>query len=339
VTDDTEWELREGNIALSLPEPLNDLDLKVGRQILTWGTGDLIFINDLFPKNWESFFLGRDEEYLKEPSDALRASFFSSIANVDFVYVPQFDPDVYIDGRRVSYWSDTLGRRAGQDFPVHRNRPDTWFRDQEFHLRLYRSVGSYELALYGYWGYWKSPGGSDPATGNAVFPRLHVYGGSARGPLLGGIGNVEVGWYDSREDEGGEDPFVKNGELRFLVGYEHELARKFTGAIQYYVEYMLNHDEYLRTLPAGIRARDEDRHVITVRLTKLLLQDDLKLSLFAYVSPTDADAYLRPNVQYKFTDALRGEVGANLFIRDERHTFFGQFGEVTNLYAAVRYSF
>ncbi|WP_221895381.1 hypothetical protein [Bathymodiolus japonicus methanotrophic gill symbiont] len=40
-------DLREANIAFS---PFSFMDIKFGRQILTWGTGDLIFINDLFPK-------------------------------------------------------------------------------------------------------------------------------------------------------------------------------------------------------------------------------------------------------------------------------------------------
>ena len=54
-----DWELREAYLKFRLP---GDIDLKVGRQILTWGTGDLLFINDLFPKDWNSFLLGRDED-------------------------------------------------------------------------------------------------------------------------------------------------------------------------------------------------------------------------------------------------------------------------------------
>ena len=56
-----------------LTRPLSMLDLKAGRQVLTWGTGDLLFINDLFPKDWNAFFIGRDVEYLKAPSDAIKA--------------------------------------------------------------------------------------------------------------------------------------------------------------------------------------------------------------------------------------------------------------------------
>ncbi len=42
-------DIREAYITLGF----ESIDLKFGRQITTWGTGDLLFINDLFPKNWE----------------------------------------------------------------------------------------------------------------------------------------------------------------------------------------------------------------------------------------------------------------------------------------------
>jgi|GEM_PF-5005137 len=66
-------DLREFNVLFT---PADFMDVKVGRQILTWGTGDLLFVNDVFPKDWKSFFSGRDEDYLKAPSDALFVSLF-----------------------------------------------------------------------------------------------------------------------------------------------------------------------------------------------------------------------------------------------------------------------
>src|SRR3989338_11350109 len=41
------YNIREANGAFS---PFSWLCVKLGRQILTWGTGDLLFINDVFPK-------------------------------------------------------------------------------------------------------------------------------------------------------------------------------------------------------------------------------------------------------------------------------------------------
>jgi hypothetical protein len=332
-------DLRQANVGFS---PLPLLDVKVGRQILTWGTGDLVFINDLFPKDWQAFFIGRDVEYLKAPSDALKMSLFTKLANLDVVFTPRFDADRFIRGERLSYWNAMLDRQAGRDAKVKTDQPNEWFRDHEWAGRLSKNVAGYELAAYGYWGYWKSPGGSDPVSGRATFPRLSVYGASARGQLGRGIANLEAGYYDSRRDRSGDDPFVNNGQLRLLCGYEQDLpriAKDLTLGVQYYVEWMMDHDDYVAALPPGMRRADEDRHVLTVRLTKLLMNQNLKLSLFAYYSPTDSDAYLRPNVSYKIDDHWTVEVGGNVFFGQRDHTFFGQFEKNTNVYAAARYGF
>ncbi len=329
-------DLREANALLTTFEAV---DIKIGRQILTWGTGDLLFLNDLFPKDWQSFLIGRDVEYLKAPSDAVMVSWFPALATVDLVYTPRFDADRYITGQRISYYDPMLGRLAGQDDVLRVDQPDRWFDDQELALRVSGIVGGYELAGYGYSGYWKSPAGTDPVTMRSVFPRLHVYGASGRGQVLGGIGNLELAYYDSREDLDGDDPFIRNSELRLLVGYQRELAQNFVAAAQYYLEYMLDYGDYRRTAPVGAPLADEDRHVLTLRLTRQYLDQNLTLSLFVFYSPSDADAYLRPSASYKLTDNWLVSAGGNLFFGRDDHTFFGQFQHNSNLYAAMRLSF
>jgi len=336
VLDEAEVDLREADALLT---PFDFADLKIGRQALTWGTGDLIFINDLFPKDWQSFFIGRDDEYLKAPSDALKASIFTDVANLDLVYAPRFNPDRYIDGERLSYWSDQLGRRAGEDDRVRDDEPDDWFRDHEIAARIFKNLNGYEVAGYYYYGYWKSPGGMDPTTGKAAFPNLSVYGASVRGSVGKGIGNLEVGYYDSRDDSAGRDPLVKNSEFRALIGYEQEVAKNFTAALQYYLELIMDYGDYKRTLSSGVRARDEDRHVVTLRLTRLLMSQNLKLSIFAYYSPSDQDAHLRPKLHYKVSDYWSVEIGANVFLSADSHTFLGQFEKNTNLYVGARWMF
>jgi len=314
-------------------------DFKLGRQILTWGTGDLIFINDLFPKDWNSFFIGRDEEYLKAPSDALKASFFMGRVNLDVVYTPRFDGDRFIDGRRISYFNENEGRVAGRDAPVRVEERDAWFKEDELALRLYASPGGIETALYGYRGYWKSPAGFSPGPGRFTYPALNVYGASARGNLGPGVANIEIGYYDSRDDSSGDNPLVRNSELRLLLGYERELLPELTGSVQYYLERMIDHAAYRSALPPGSPVRDENRHVLTLRLTKLMMNQNLTLSLFNFYSPSDEDGYLRPRANYKITDAWQGEIGGNLFYGSQSTTFFGQFEDSTNLYAALRYNF
>jgi len=334
VLEKFDFQTREAYI---FTRPADNMDLTVGRQVLTWGTGDLVFINDLFPKDWQSFFIGRDDEYLKSPSDAVKMSLFSDAVNLDVVFTPKFDSDKFISGQRISYWNAGTGRIEGENAEKSSDKPDRWFTDSEIAARLYKNIDNYEYALYAYRGFWKSPGGEN-AGGELIFPDLNVYGASVRGKVGKGIGNLEIGYYDSADDQGGKNGMVNNSEMRYLAGYKQEIGKDLTLGLQYYIEQMMNYDDYLDNLSAG-PARDEFRHLITARLTKLLMNQNLRLNLFAYFSPTDRDCYIRPNINFKATDNLALEVGANIFFGDYPNTFFGQFKYNTNIYTAIRYSF
>jgi hypothetical protein len=336
VIEEFDADLREFTLAFT---PLDIMDVKVGRQVLTWGTGDMLFVNDLFPKDWVSFFIGRDSEYLKAPTDAVRASLFFDALDVDLVYVPKFVGSEYIDGSRLSYWNSFLGRTAGRDFVFHDEYPNDFGKDAEYSVRLSKNITGIELALYGYYGFWKTPEGLDPSTIKLTYPKLFVCGSSIRGPMLGGIGSAEAGYYYTRDDGSGKDPLVRNSEVRFLTGFEKELFRDFTGGIQYYLEYMQDYDEYERSLPAGMEKKDELRHVLTLRLTRMLMNQNLTISFFTYYSPSDADGYMRPKIHYKINDHWAAEIGGNIFFGDNDYTFFGQFKDNTNAYAALRFSF
>jgi len=119
------------------------------------------------------------------------------------------------------------------------------------------------LAFYGYYGFWKTPEGLDVRAVKLFYPELSVYGASGRGALLGGIGNLEIGYYDSRDDRGGGDPLVRNSEIRMIAGFERELAPDLTGGLQYYLEMMQDYSAYKQTLPVDQVPRDEVRHLLT----------------------------------------------------------------------------
>ncbi len=329
-------DLREANISLS---PFYFIDIKIGRQILTWGTGDLIFLNDLFPKDWKSFFIGREEQYLKSPSDAIFISLFPSFANIDIAYTPKFDPDRYVKGERISFWNPIYRRRTGRRNVLNAIEPNNWFKDDEIAVRIYRNIRGWEAAIYGYYGFWKDPLGFDINKRRPFFPRLLSYGASIRGTYLGGIVNSEFSRYVSKQDERGDDPFIPNSEMRFLIGYEREIAKDFTARFQYYLECMEDYSRYKETLPSGYVSKDEFRYLFTMRLTKLLMSQDLLLCLFTYYSPSDQDAYIRSLIKYKLTDEISVMIGSNIFVGKNDYTFFGQFEKNSNIYVALRFNY
>ena len=341
--DDLTWDgpfidtkTREALVRFS---PSENTDLYLGRQILTWGTGDLLFLNDLFPKDWVSFFAGREMEYLKAPSDAIKLSYFNKVANLDLVWTPEFDADTFINGERFSYFSPLANQIVAAPPRLSTEQPGSRLDDGELALRLYKNINGYEYALYGYHGFFKSPVAFNPKNGLNYFPKLSSLGASVRGTVQGGIGNMEVSWYQSRDDSDGSDPFIPNSQLRFLTGFERELVSRLTLGLQYYLEWTQDYRALKKHSPLPDKEPEEYRQLITTRLNYRAYQDKLTLSLFVFYSPTDDDYFAMPKVSYRLSDTWSGEMGMNLFGGRDDYTFFGQFEENSNFFARLRYSF
>lgn len=320
----------------------NWFTLRVGRQVLTWGTGDFLFLNDLFPKDFNSFFIGRADEYLKAPSNSIVTTFTINEVGLDVVWTPIFEPDRFIDGDRLSFFNPLAGEVIGDRSdltPVEPILPDERLRNGTFHGRLYGTVGAYELAAYGYGGFWPQPNAIDLAALNLTYARLAVYGASVRGPLGGGLFNLEVAYYDSFEDRAGTDPTIPNSQFRGLMGYEREILPKFQMGLQYYLEAIIRYDELIANSLFPEFEPNEVRHILTLRLTQLLVMDNLELSFFMFFSPDELDTYLRPRLTYKIVEPLAFVVGANLMFGRDDFTFFGQLQQNSNAYVRFRYSF
>lgn len=329
VIENLDAQLRELTASF---RPTDSVDVKLGRQVLTWGTGDLLFLNDLFPKDFISFFAGRDEDYLKSPSDTARMSIFTAPINIDLAWTPRFTPDDYLYGERFAFWNPVAGEAAAPAEPSRAAVPSVG----ELAVRLFRNVAATEYALYGYVGRWKQPLGMD-AGGEAIFPRLRSWGGSVRTPFLKGLFNAEAAWYDSRDDRRGDDPGIPNSELRLLVGYEQELVRNLTAGTQLYAERIQHHDRLVAHSPDPGQEHDQWRSVATLRLTWRALQERLTSSLFAFVSPSDEDFYLRPSLSWRRDDHWLFSTGLNVFSGRAEHTFFGQLEDNSNGWLRLRY--
>jgi hypothetical protein len=305
------------------------LEVKAGRQPTTWGTGDLVFINDLFPKDYVSFFIGRDDQYLKSPSDAVRLGVYGLPFTIDFVYTPVFSPDILPTGERLAFWAP---------LPLPAVAPAQKVENGEIAARLTRAIGSYNVALYAYRGFWKSPQGFVPPDTSAAtsphfyYPQLRVYGASVRGGLFGGVAWAEGGWYDSADDRDGVDPYIPNSEGRAFAGYERQWWSDFTGGAQVYWEGVQHYhaQEYVK---------DKNRTLVTLRLTQMLRYQTVKLSAFTFYSPSDEDGYVRLSAGYDYSDQLNLTVGTNLFAGNDPRTLFGMNEDNSNAFVRVRYSF
>jgi hypothetical protein len=314
-------------------------DFRLGRQIVTWGVGDLLFINDVFPKDYVSFFSGRPLEYLKLGVDGFRTRYSSDRLNAELITIPFFTPDNLPTPDRFLLF-DPFPSVTLRDQQL----PDSTYGNTELGLRLYRKICDFDVSAYVYRGFWQTPSMRPdsfltPTRVTAFHPPLSVYGVSAQGSACKGVVSIEAGYYDSRHDEDGDDRIIPNSEARFLVGYQRELAEDTTVGLQYYFEIMEDHAAYTNSLPAGFPAQKEYRDIITIRLERLLEHQTWKLAWMCFYSPADNDFLLQPQVSYKFSDNLAATVGANIFGGERSFTRFGQFDNNDNVYLSVRFDF
>jgi hypothetical protein len=338
VEEDWAFDFREGYFDF-----MDDkFGFRVGKQIYTWGVGDLLFINDVFPKDWEAFYSGRPLEYLKIGVDSLKLDVYSDIVSAEVVVMPLFEPDDLPSVGRFHFF-DPYPNIPNREL----EKPDSAFEEfgnMEYALRLYRYIGDFDVSTYAYKGFFRSPAMktdnfNSPTTISSFYPELAVYGVSAQRSTLGGVVSTEYGYYDSLDDRSGKDPGINNSQSRFLIGYQKEFPDDFTVGIQYYSELMHQYSRYEDNLPSAFAKRNELHQYITLRLTKLLKYQTLKLSLFTFYSPDEEDFFITPEVSYNFTDNLLGIIGVNIFTGAEDNTTFGQHKKDSNIYVTVRYSF
>lgn len=330
-------ELREGYAKFKIG---NNLDLKIGRQVITWGTGDLVFVNDQFAKDYLSFFNGRDDQYLKAPQNALRAEYYSGIGSFALVFTPRFTPNTIPSGARLSYFNPMVGDIVGgSDYLFEGRIPEAKLKNSEIAARYSKYLGSADLALYFYHGFYKKPVGMDMLNMIAYYPRLNVYGGSIRLPAFGGIAWLESGYFDSFDDSDGNDPTIPNSSISSIVGFERQIMSNLTANLQYQNRIMLQHDKYVVSLFPGMIEFDEMYHLVTSRITRLLFMETVTVSAFAFYSPSDKDFYGRFSASYKYTDNVTLTIGANIFEGADNYTDFGGFQRNDNVFFKITYGY
>ena len=187
---------------------------RLGRQVITWGVGDLLFINDTFPRDWVALFTGQPMQYLKLGSDALKFNVFPGAANLELV-IADFRADNTPTNRRFVF-ADPLS----PGLPRRTEEPGNRSGDLEISGRISGYLHNWELAGYVSRTHYRSAAWR--VTGAEIvgtYPRLNTAGASLTGPVGKGVLSIEAGYYDSPQDRDGRDPSIENPQFRGLVGY------------------------------------------------------------------------------------------------------------------------
>ena len=330
-------DLREGYIDLRL----GPLDLRAGRQILTWGVGDLLFISDVFPKDWVDYFTGKPMEFLKLGVDGLRAKLSWASVDAEIIAMPAFEGDRLPTGDRFSV-VDPLGNIVERS----EERPQSTYQNTEVAGRLHVQVSGWDISAYGYKGFWRAPALlldnlMQPTSLTQIYPELNMLALSVQGGFAGNVFGAELGYYDSAQDRRGDNPLINNTEFRALLNTQLSFWPDSTLGLQYFAVLMDDYGAYEATLPSGFPKVSRLRSTITLRVEQQLLDQDLRISFFALYGINDEEGFLRPMISYNLSDKLEFSGGATLFIaaRDASNAFVGALRNSDNLFVLLRHFF
>lgn len=301
------------------------MDLSLGKQVSTWGVGDMLFINDLFPKNWVANFSGRDMEYMKDSSTSLRTTTYFGPITWDIVYTPKFAPDTTPTGCHLTTYNPNTGAIAAGITGVNctaensaGGRVTNADNDGEIATAIKFSAFGQDLSLYGYRGFYKNPKNMQGTAGSyqAYYPRLNAYGLSSEGQIGPGIFTFEYGYYDNQE-QAQTTLMLENDMHKYIIGYKMDLTGQLTIGAQVYGEYMTDYKLYSTmfqsTYSTTVGMKKENQLTYTLRVMYKMQQETLFFNLFTYIRPDDHDSFTKIDITKRLDNNFSVVAGASIF--------------------------
>jgi hypothetical protein len=300
--------------------------LRVGRQVVTWGTGEYLYVNDMFPKNYDRFFRGHPFDALKDAVDGVKASWSAQPGDLEVV-VSRPRADQMPDGHRY------VGASAMpmDDLPQNRSGADVA-------ARLSTRLSNFDVA--GYAGHYRDRTQSvTPSSTGMVREGAQVshVGLSATGNLAAGVAWAEVAQLYVDLLDGNVNRFATGSRFKVLLGYSRELASDVTFTAQLQAEHDTNHGDYIRSLQPGVHPLKRDRALAHARIQARLMNQTLGLGIQGFVT-NEGDTHINPFVNYTPLDGLNVELGANVF-NGRADTQYGALSDDSNVYLSARYSY
>jgi hypothetical protein len=332
-------EIREASLMIPLG---SYLEISAGRQVLSWGPAQYEFVNDRFAKDYRSFLLGRDTEFLKAPDDGLRMSWFPGWADLDIIWMPEFEPDRLGEGRMIPVFDPVGGSLVTDADAPGAVSPEPGLENGEYHIRIRRLLGRWEVAAYGYHGFTGIPEGFE----NGLFfhPGLTAAGGSVRGPLLSGTVWLEWAYEDIRDPRAGKTFEVTPDRGIGLLGYQIQPTPitwyMFQGMWMKALRAEELHDfltsENLEDVSVW---SEQNRFSLQIAAGRSFLEERLKFMLRGFWGITDEDGHIRSEISYEWSDAVKISAGLHVFHANNASSRFGAVDKHDLAYLRIRYGF
>lgn len=308
--------------------PASALNIKLGRQVLTWGVSDYLYVNDIFPKNYDAFFTGAGFDRIKEPVDA--ASVIGHAGGVDLeMVISKSKADISPSALRFTALKMSTRAISVEDAD---DRADVA-------AKLSTNVGGWDMAAYA---------ASFRARDQRYFmdaiglrydrPRTHHLGVSFTGNFATGLAWAEAALRDTSQEQNSvvSRHFIGSA-AKFIAGYSREIGADLTALAQMQIEAPLEHADYADSLATEVRPLKRVASTLHLQLQAHWLNQTLSAGTQLFAG-NEHDTHLNPFMRWSPADGWVIEGGVNLF-NGKSYTRYGAFKDDSNAYTLVRHSF
>ena len=308
-------------------------ELRLGRQIVVWGRADRLNPTDNLGSRDARLLVPEDDDQ-RRGSLMLRERLALGDATIDLLWLPEFRPN----------------RFAVRTPPgVALRQVDHAWEPAEFAVKLERSGADLDWSLSYFDGLDRNPDFAlEPAALRLVHNRIRVLGVDAAA-TVGRYGLRGEVAYVHTQDGDGDDPTVKNPFLFGVVGGDRSFFQYLNVNLQYFARATRHHQDPRDIGDPALRAAavaaavasgqlDSVQHGMSVRIAYQWLNETLDTEIAAIGVFNDGSLAVRPKIVYRWADALRLTVGADLFRGGETDAF-GRLHDNSTVFVELRYGF
>jgi hypothetical protein len=320
---------------------VQNIDVSIGKQILSWGRADAINPTDnLTPSDYTVLLPFRDDQ--RFGTSALQLNYYvTSNYKVIIFAMPQFEPS-------------KIPLPILPDIAVRQRIPAHTFTNTGVALKLDKSGEKVDWSVSYFHGFNLLPElrfierlPASPVI-ELRYPKIDVIGADmARNYGRYGF-RVEAAYF-YQNDYSSQEPTMIQPYLYYVLGADRTFFENMTINVQligHHVQHFKNPeaitDPTQRSLAVEnailFSQQNSSSYGFTSRISDKWINDTLETEMFFIVYFNPKNWYLRPLVTYAFTDWIKGSIGGEIF-SGHQDSYFGLLKPNRVVFAELRYRF
>ncbi|MCD6320127.1 MAG: DUF1302 family protein [Candidatus Desulfofervidaceae bacterium] len=329
------------------------LDVRLGKQIVTWGTADGIRILDqVNPLDYREFTL-KDWNEIKIPLWMTKIEVVPTVnGSLQFLFIPDFEPNFSPPaGAPFAFKTTILAAKkyAQLGATVTENRPAETFSNAKFGVRWRDIINGWEYTLNYLYGWNMNPETYAVSRTRFVkqYSRINLWGGSfsktiVNGPFQGLTVRGEFAYFKNvpaaYRNAQGQTAYHKIDKYQYVLGLDKYLISNWLFSFQFIqlINSQKDYQGYKFLLSSGGPA-DKVSTYLTLKIATDFFHERLKPEIL-FIYGDDNEWRISPKLYFEINDHLTTTAGMHIFVGKETE-LYGQFNDKNELFLEVRYSF